>query len=183
MEIFFCVIAFALVLIFLLAVFLVALVYRVGRRLPRPIVLLFLFLAAIESGIWFIAPQFPRRIATALNANIAETSPAPEFAELRTRVYGASPDRVLEAVSSVVTSRPGKWSLVSADRAEGRIHATTQVLVFTDDIFVHVQSEGAGTRVDVRSQSRVGKGDFGENRRHVAWLLEKLDRRLAGHGN
>ena len=56
------------------------------------------------------------------------------------------------------------------------MRATCKVLNFTDDVAVLARREGDRTRVDVHSNSRVGKGDFGENRRHVAWILEGLDR-------
>jgi uncharacterized protein (DUF1499 family) len=50
------------------------------------------------------------------------------------------------------------------------------VLLFTDDLEVRVQpGEGhAYWLVNVRSQSRAGKSDLGENRRHVVQLLEAL---------
>jgi uncharacterized protein (DUF1499 family) len=170
-EIVFCVIAFLLMVLVLTGI-----VQALRGRRPRLILTVFAWcLAAVEVGIWVGVPQFPRRIRTALGTNIAETSPTPEFLELRTRVYATAPSRVFDAVSAMVKSHSGKWELVSADPAAGRIHATTKVVGFTDDVFVSIQSEGAGTRVDVRSQSRVGKGDFGENRRHIAWLLEGLD--------
>jgi uncharacterized protein (DUF1499 family) len=170
-EIVFCAIAFLLIVLVLIGI-----VQAMRRRRPRLILTVFAWcLAAAGVGIWVAVPQFPRRIRTALQTNIAETSPTPEFPELRTRVYATTPSRVFDAISALVKSHPGKWELVSADQAAGRIHATTRVVGFTDDVFVSVQPEGASTRVDVRSQSRVGKGDFGENRRHIAWLLEGLD--------
>jgi uncharacterized protein (DUF1499 family) len=170
-EIVFCAIAFPLIVLVLIGI-----VQAMRRRRLRLILTVFAWcLAAVDLGIWVGVPQFPRRIRTALRTNIAETSPNPEFPELRTRVYATTPSRVFDAVSDIVKSHAGKWELVSADPATGRIHATTKVVGFTDDVFVSVQPEGAGTRVDMRSQSRVGKGDFGENRRHIAWLLESLD--------
>jgi uncharacterized protein (DUF1499 family) len=173
-EIVFCVIAFLLIVLALAGI-----VRAMRGRRPRVILTVFAWcLAAVDVGIWFAVPQFPRRIRTALGTNIAETSPTPEFPELRTRGYAATPSRVFDAVSAIVKSQPGKWELASADPATGRIHATTKVVGFTDDVIVSIQTEGTGTRVDVRSQSRVGKGDFGENRRHIAWLLESLDRNL-----
>ena len=171
MEIVFSVIAFLLIVVVLLVI-----VQLLRRRRPRVLLTVFAWcLAAAEVGIWFGAPQFPRRIRTALQTNIAETSTTPEFPELRTRVYATAPSRVFDAVTAIVKSHPGKWELVSADPAGGRIHATAKVVGFTDDVFVGIQPDASGTRVDVRSQSRVGKGDFGENRRHIAWLLEALD--------
>lgn len=169
MEIVFCVLVFVMAVLAMFAVIRAVL----GRR-PRRLAFLFLCLAAVEAGIWFLVPQFPRRLATALDTNIAETSLTPEFPELRTRVYNAPAERVLEAVKAAIASRPATWTLVSSDTS-GHVHATKRVLTFTDDVYVFLQTQPSGTRVDVRSQSRVGKGDFGENRRHVATLLSDVD--------
>ena len=173
MEIVFSVIAFAM-----LALLLLAIVSAIRRRTPRLILVLFAVLAAAEAGIWFTVPQFPRRLSTALNTNVAETSPTPEFPELQTRTYTEKSDRVFEALSAAIASRPDKWAIASADRAAGNIHATVKVLNFTDDVEVDLQSAGDGTQVNARSRSRVGKGDFGENRRHIAWILDQLDQRI-----
>jgi len=172
-------IVFSVIAVVLIVLVLIVIVQALRRRRPRVIVMVFAWcLAAVEVGIWIGVPQFPRRVRTALRTNIAETSPAPEFPELRTRVYAAAPSRVFDAVSEIVKSHAGTWEFVSADPAAGRIHATTKVVGFTDDVFVSILPDATGARVDVRSQSRVGKGDFGENRRHIAWLLERLDGNL-----
>ncbi|HEY6864795.1 MAG TPA: DUF1499 domain-containing protein [Burkholderiales bacterium] len=70
------------------------------------------------------------------------------------------------------------WTIVAAVPAEGRIEATDTTLFmgFTDDVAIRVQAEGAGSRVDVRSHSRVGRGDFGTNAKRVRAFLAKLGR-------
>lgn len=68
------------------------------------------------------------------------------------------------------------WAIVAADAARGRLEATatTAVLRFQDDVVVRLRAEGAGTRVDVRSKSRMGKGDLGANARRVVAYLDAL---------
>jgi len=68
------------------------------------------------------------------------------------------------------------WTIVAAVPAEGRIEATdtTFFMGFTDDVVIRVQAEGPGSRVDVRSHSRVGRGDFGTNARRVRAFLERV---------
>jgi uncharacterized protein (DUF1499 family) len=168
-EIVFCVIVFLMAVVAMLAIIRAV----VGRR-PRRLALIFVCLAAVEVGIWFLVPQFPRRIESALKTNVAETSTTPEFPELRTRVYPVPPERVMEAVKAAIASRPATWTLESSD-SSGHVHATKRVLTFTDDVYVFLQTQPVGTRLDVRSQSRVGKADFGENRRHIASLLSDVD--------
>ena len=57
------------------------------------------------------------------------------------------------------------WTVVDSDPATGRIEAneTSRWFHFTDDVVIRVAADGAGSRVDVRSVSRVGRSDFGVN--------------------
>ena len=45
---------------------------------------------------------------------------------------------------------------------------------FTDDIVVVLRTEGDLTRVQAQSQSRVGKGDLGQNPRNLKELVGYL---------
>lgn len=80
------------------------------------------------------------------------------------------------------TARDMGWEVVDSDRDEGRIEATdtTFWFGFKDDVVVRVteRPEG-GTRVDVRSVSRVGRSDVGTN---AARIEEFLDRLSAARG-
>ncbi|MBM3779758.1 MAG: DUF1499 domain-containing protein [Acidimicrobiia bacterium] len=69
------------------------------------------------------------------------------------------------------------WDLVAADPAAGRIEATdtTFWFRFKDDIVIRLRSEGTGTRVDVRSVSRVGRGDVGTNAHRIRAYLSALN--------
>ncbi len=49
---------------------------------------------------------------------------------------------------------------------------------FKDDFIVRLTPDGSGTRVDVRSQSRVGGSDLGANAKRVRAFLEALDATL-----
>ena len=68
------------------------------------------------------------------------------------------------------------WEVVAAVPAEGRIEATdtTQWFGFKDDVVIRIRPEGAGSRVDVRSVSRIGRGDVGANARRIREFLETL---------
>ena len=73
------------------------------------------------------------------------------------------------------------WALVDASEADGRIEATAETgwVRFKDDVVIRVQPTAAGTRIDVRSKSRVGRGDMGVNARRVQNYLRALQARLA----
>jgi hypothetical protein len=58
------------------------------------------------------------------------------------------------------------------DRIEAT--ATTPWFGFRDDIVIRVQPAPGGSRVDVRSLSRVGKGDLGANAKRIRAYLAKL---------
>ena len=56
----------------------------------------------------------------------------------------------------------------------GRATDRTRWFGFRDDIVVRIRPEGAGSRVDVRSASRVGRSDIGKNAERVREFLAKL---------
>ena len=69
------------------------------------------------------------------------------------------------------------WELLAADADVLRIEATDRSFWFgfPDDVVVRVAADGeAGSRVDVRSLSRVGGGDLGVNARRVRAFVAAL---------
>jgi uncharacterized protein (DUF1499 family) len=68
------------------------------------------------------------------------------------------------------------WQIVTADKSTGRIEGTdtTPWFGFKDDIVVRLTPWGAGTRVDMRSVSRVGRSDTGTNARRIRQYLDRL---------
>jgi uncharacterized protein (DUF1499 family) len=86
-----------------------------------------------------------------------------------------APDRAL--VLAVDQARRMGWSIVAIDPPHGRLEATDRTLMygFTDDIVVRVSNdEGGSARIDVRSKSRVGRGDFGANAKRVRAYLAAI---------
>jgi len=74
---------------------------------------------------------------------------------------------------ALTVARQMGWEIVVADEASGRIEATdtTRWFGFKDDVVVRVMPWGAGSRVDVRSVSRVGRSDIGTNARRIRAFL------------
>lgn len=68
------------------------------------------------------------------------------------------------------------WEIVAAQPEDGRIEATdtTRWFGFKDDIVVRVRPEEGGSRVDVRSKSRVGRSDVGTNAGRIRRFLDRL---------
>jgi uncharacterized protein (DUF1499 family) len=77
---------------------------------------------------------------------------------------------------ALTVARQMGWEIVVADEASGRIEATdtTRWFGFKDDVVVRVTPWGAGSRVDVRSVSRVGRSDIGTNARRIRAFLSAL---------
>ncbi len=77
---------------------------------------------------------------------------------------------------AIDAARSMGWEVVSSDAATGRIEATdtTRWFGFKDDIVVRIRPEGEGSRVDVRSVSRVGLSDLGANANRVRGFLARL---------
>ena len=68
------------------------------------------------------------------------------------------------------------WQIVAADLATGHLEATDTTLWFGfhDDIVVRIAAAGRGSRVDVRSVSRVGRSDIGTNAKRIRSFLDRL---------
>ena len=68
------------------------------------------------------------------------------------------------------------WKIVASDPQSLRIEATDTTLWFgfKDDVVVRLTPSPTGSRVDVRSVSRVGKSDVGTNARRIDAYLTRL---------
>ena len=135
----------------------------------------FLLLLVVAGGVAaFLA--WPR-------LNMVETGHTPEYPDLQPREYAASEQRVTEALKTAA-GRLSRFAFVGAGRGPGgsEVHyvASTPVLRFKDDVNVRIRREGAKTKVTVRSKSRMGTMDFGQNARNVRELLAALDREMGG---
>ncbi len=80
------------------------------------------------------------------------------------------------------------WKIVDERPAEGRIEATatTRWFGFKDDIVIRITPSGnSGSRVDIRSVSRVGRSDVGTNARRIRAFLKKFPEapKTAGSGS
>ena len=68
------------------------------------------------------------------------------------------------------------WEIVGREPAAGRFEAvaTTPWFGFKDDVAVRVAEVPGGSRIDVRSKSRVGRGDAGTNAKRIREFRAKL---------
>ncbi|MEZ5810776.1 MAG: DUF1499 domain-containing protein [Rhizobiaceae bacterium] len=100
------------------------------------------------------------------------------------RRYEAAPDTVLEAAVSIITARGWKivaQSEVSAETNEVAIELVARSLIFgfVSDAVIRITDESETTYVDMRSVSRYGVHDLGENARRITSFLAGLDGEIA----
>ncbi|MEO5659410.1 MAG: DUF1499 domain-containing protein [Polaromonas sp.] len=89
-------------------------------------------------------------------------------------VLEMSAPRAFERAERVARSM--RWDIVAVEPGELRIEATATTFLFgfKDDIVIRVQPMGSGSRVDMRSLSRVGGSDFGVNAGRIRAFMHKL---------
>lgn len=143
-----------------------------------------MLLAALALGVAAAAVplEFQRRARAVPPINDISTAgdTAPAMAEQQRRAYpdvgplivAVPPEEAFTKARSAALDMG--WEIVSADPAAGRIEAvaTTRWFGFKDDVTVRVSREGAASRIDVRSRSRVGRGDAGANADRIRRYLK-----------
>ncbi len=69
-----------------------------------------------------------------------------------------------------------KWEIASADAAQGRLEASERSLLygFTDDMVLRIVARDGGSRLDMRSMSRVGRSDVGVNAARISAFMTRL---------
>jgi len=141
---------------------------------------------------WAAPPRFVELAKFRTTGMNPTTYPADRFPpeqkkahpDLRTFTIDRSLEETFELVEEAV--RKLKWRVAVAEppvgrsAKSGRLEATDQTLVvgFTDDIVVRVEGNASRSRVDVRSASRYGTHDLGQNAARVRRFLTELQTRV-----
>lgn len=107
------------------------------------------------------------------------------YPDIVARHYPLSPERVFQSVDALVAARG--WNVTDrrapdTDNEVGWIEAegSTMVLALPVDIVIRVIGDEDGALVDMRSASRVGAHDLGDNARRIRDFLTALDTALQG---
>jgi uncharacterized protein (DUF1499 family) len=127
-------------------------------------------------------PQFVALLATRQASSNGAVYGGPAVAAAQKKGYPdiiplLLPDPPERAFARIEAAARGLgWRIVAAVPAEGRLEATatTPLLRFKDDVVVRVVPALNGSRVDVRSVSRFGRGDMGANAKRVRAFLAAL---------
>jgi uncharacterized protein (DUF1499 family) len=96
------------------------------------------------------------------------------YPDLQPLILPLAPDAAFARI--VKTAGGSGWTIVAADPAQRVLEATatTSFFGFRDDIAVRVRPADAGSRIDVRSTSRVGLSDAGANAARIRKFFEAL---------
>jgi len=94
------------------------------------------------------------------------------YPDVQPRTLTDSPSEAFARARAAVEAQG--WRIAAADSARGTIEAvdTTGFFGFQDDVIVRVRPNAKGSRIDVRSKSRVGQGDLGKNAKRIREFLQ-----------
>jgi uncharacterized protein (DUF1499 family) len=101
----------------------------------------------------------------------------PTHADLIPLTVPLGPDAVPEVVKKAVATLP-LWRVESEVPRELKLTRHTRLFRFVDDITVTIKPAGPGTIIHAASKSRVGVGDFGQNRRNILELWRAIQKDL-----
>jgi uncharacterized protein (DUF1499 family) len=75
------------------------------------------------------------------------------------------------------TAKAEGWEIVGLDESAGTIEAvaTTRWFGFKDDVVIRITPAAAGSRIDMRSKSRVGRSDAGANAHRIQEFLARMN--------
>lgn len=133
-----------------------------------------LALLAVGGAIAFGVTRWPL-------VNDVETGRTPEYPDLQPRAYAQGETVVARAAREAVGRLP-RFAFVGAGSGRGgselQALATAPLIPVKSDVTVRIRREKGATRVSVRSKSRSGPIDLGQNARNIREFLAALDLQL-----
>jgi uncharacterized protein (DUF1499 family) len=126
--------------------------------------------AALEARHGRVPPDVPPEVREAQREAYARIAPL---------TLDIGPDEAFELVRKAASNRG--WQVIEAIRPGGRVGTgrleavdRTFLLKLPDDVTVRIRPRVDGTRIDVRSASRMGTHDLGQNAQRIRAFLEEL---------
>lgn len=98
------------------------------------------------------------------------------YPDVKPLIIKLPPDRAFERALAV--ARAQGLRIVEANQDEGRIEAidSTFWFGFKDDVVIRITPADGGSRLDVRSVSRVGRSDIGTNAKRIRTFLKGMQK-------
>jgi uncharacterized protein (DUF1499 family) len=96
------------------------------------------------------------------------------YPDIRPVILDLPRDRAFQR--ALDTAEAQGWRIVEGNEADGRIEATDRTFWFgfRDDVVIRLTPVDGRTVIDVRSKSRVGRGDMGTNAKRVREYLQAV---------
>jgi hypothetical protein len=139
------------------------------KRPVRRVVLLLLALAVL--GLVFGWPRI----------NDVETGKTKEYPDLTPATYDVPPERVYTAAREIAETASG-WKVAGHGFGPGSwtvtLVRTPAFVPLAFDVRAKITRQGGKAQVSVRSTSRWGKWDCGQNARNIREFLRLLDEKL-----
>lgn len=133
----------------------------------------------------FAAGQRTERMNPLVNDEDSRGLQSSAYPQVTGRRYEGSPDRILTAVNTVIANNG--WTIISQRGEPGEdeeilleVVARTWLMGFTSDVVIRLADEGETTYVDMRSVSRYGIHDLGENADRITAFMTALDAEVQG---
>lgn len=102
------------------------------------------------------------------------------YPTIRTLVLENEPEEAFQLVTKAIKTL--KWRVIEEVRPDdrrglGRIEAIdeSRLMRFRDDITIRFRWTGNETRIDIRSVSRLGRHDFGDNAARILKLVQEIN--------
>ena len=114
----------------------------------------------------------------------AAPAPArPDLSELQRAAYpdiqpfrmSEAPAQTLQRALRTAEGMP-RWEITGQDEAQGLIYAvaTSRLFRFKDDVVIRIRAHDGGSELDMRSRSRIGRGDMGANAARIRAYQDRL---------
>ena len=101
------------------------------------------------------------------------------YPDIKPIAVSKSPDVVFAAALTVMNELG--WEILKSDQDTGTIEAahTSLWFGFIDDFVLRIQPTPQGSRVDLRSKSRVGQSDLGANAKRIRDFTKRLEEAIS----
>ena len=119
--------------------------------------------------------EFRALLTQGQGGNSALTQVGHADSALRPHLYPAAPADVRGRIISAALTLP-RWQVQDTSGAVLWVTRTTRLFRFVDDLYILVEPRDSGSAVLVRSASRIGQSDLGQNRRNIIELWAALSR-------
>ena len=110
--------------------------------------------------------------------NDVRTGVTAEYPELQPQRFAKPFDQVFAAAAATARGMALEVTAQSPEKGEIQAVATTRILRFKDDVTISLARDGQAVTVNIRSKSRIGKGDLGANARRIRDFQARLAQKL-----